>query len=421
MELEVSAKLGADRYERTTEDQPPEPPPDPDLGHPAGTVELAIPKLHSGSSFPGWLLGPRRRAERALFAVVAEASRPRRQHPEGRCPRPDPRHRRDEQERGEPDLRRARSPGDGLPRAAPRRAPLPVRLARGEGREGPGRRQDRPDGDPHRHRGERAGRASGARPRGRPRRDRSAVALLPAVPRRPRPLWSPARHRRRPPRAPAGDRGDPHRCDLAALPGPSPPRHPRPRPQRGQGLVAADVRTIFAQPDGEAAERGLAEVADHLRTRFPKAAETLLAAAADVLASTTVPREHWSKVWSTNPLEQLHRELARRTDVVGIFPNRDALVRLVGALLAEQHDEWLTADRRYLPQASLLRLLGGRVNPTIRRAPQGGCGSVRAEQSRGEEPEPCWRRISTTGRAWPRGVTLSPIGQGRVEPRKMEG
>ena len=84
-----------------------------------------------------------------------------------------------------------------------------------------------------------------------------------------------------------------------------------------------------------------------------------------MIAYTAVPREHWSKVWSTNPLERLNRELARRTDVVGIFPDRDALVRLAGALLAEQHDEWLTAERRYLPEGSLTRLLGGVVNPTL--------------------------------------------------------
>jgi putative transposase len=136
-------------------------------------------------------------------------------------------------------------------------------------------------------------------------------------------------------------------------------------PKTAQGLIAAFARTIFLQPDGPSAERQLGEVAEHLRTRFPKAAEVLLAGAADVLAFTAVPREHWSKVWSTNPLERLNRELARRTDVVGIFPNRDALVRLAGALLAEQHDEWLTADRRYLPQGSLVRLLGGVPNPTL--------------------------------------------------------
>ena len=136
-------------------------------------------------------------------------------------------------------------------------------------------------------------------------------------------------------------------------------------PKAAQGLIAAYARTIFLQPDGPSAERQLGEVVEHLRTRCPKAAEVLLAGAGDVLAFTSVPREHWSKVWSTNPLERLNREIARRTDVVGIFPNRDALIRLAGALLAEQHDEWLTADRRYLPQGSLVRLLGGVPNPTL--------------------------------------------------------
>jgi putative transposase len=130
-------------------------------------------------------------------------------------------------------------------------------------------------------------------------------------------------------------------------------------PKGGQAMVAAFCRTIFAQPDAAAAHEQLGLVAERLRQAFPKAAETLLAGEADVLAYTAVPREHWSKVWSTNPLERLNREIARRTDVVGIFPNRDALIRLAGALLAEQHDEWLTEPRRYLPQASMTRLLGG--------------------------------------------------------------
>jgi putative transposase len=130
-------------------------------------------------------------------------------------------------------------------------------------------------------------------------------------------------------------------------------------PSGGQAMVAAFCRTIFAQPDAAAAHEQLGQVAARLARSFPKAAETLLAAEVDVLAFTAVPREHWTKVWSTNPLERLNRELARRTDVVGIFPNRDALLRLGGALLAEQHDEWLTDPRRYLPQASMTRLLGG--------------------------------------------------------------
>ncbi len=136
-------------------------------------------------------------------------------------------------------------------------------------------------------------------------------------------------------------------------------------PKTAQAMVAAFARTIFAQPDPAAAHAQLGQVAERLAPSFPKAAQTLLAAEADLLAYLAVPREHWSKVWSTNPLERLNRELARRTDVVGIFPNREALLRLGGSLLAEQHDEWLTSTKRYLPQASLDRLLGGGTRPTL--------------------------------------------------------
>jgi putative transposase len=136
-------------------------------------------------------------------------------------------------------------------------------------------------------------------------------------------------------------------------------------PKTAQGMVAAFARTIWAQPDAASAHAQLGRIAEHLGSSFPKAAQTLLAAEDDVLAYTAMPPEHWSKIWSTNPLERLNRELARRNDVVGIFPNRDALIRLNGSLLAEQHDEWLTADRRYLPQGLLGRLLGGDPNPTL--------------------------------------------------------
>jgi putative transposase len=86
-----------------------------------------------------------------------------------------------------------------------------------------------------------------------------------------------------------------------------------------------------------------------------------------VLAYLACPREHWTKIWSTNPLERLNRELARRNDVVGIFlrPNREALLRLATALLVEQHDEWLTMGKRYLPQGSMTRLLGGVPGTTL--------------------------------------------------------
>lgn len=86
-----------------------------------------------------------------------------------------------------------------------------------------------------------------------------------------------------------------------------------------------------------------------------------------MLAYLACPREHWTKIWSTNPLERLNRELARRNDVVGIFlrPNREALLRLATALLVEQHDEWLTMGKRYLPQGSMTRLLGGVPGTTL--------------------------------------------------------
>jgi transposase-like protein len=136
-------------------------------------------------------------------------------------------------------------------------------------------------------------------------------------------------------------------------------------PREAQAMVAAFSRTVFAQPDAASAHAQLAAVVERLAPSFPKAARVLLEAETDLLAYTAVPREHWSKVWSTNPLERLNREIARRTDVVGIFPNREALIRLGGALLAEQHDEWLTTERRYLPQVSMTRLLGGGTMPTL--------------------------------------------------------
>jgi len=136
-------------------------------------------------------------------------------------------------------------------------------------------------------------------------------------------------------------------------------------PRHAAAMVAAFVRTIFAQPDEAAARAQLRSVAERLTTSFPKASEILLAAEDDVLAYLACPREHWTKIWSTNPLERVNRELARRNDVVGIFPNREALLRLGTALLAEQHDEWLTMGRRYLTQGSVTRLIGGVPGATL--------------------------------------------------------
>jgi putative transposase len=126
-------------------------------------------------------------------------------------------------------------------------------------------------------------------------------------------------------------------------------------PKAAQQLVAATVRTAFAQPTDDAARRQWRQVADGFRDRWPRLADLLDQAEADVLAYLAFPPAHWRQLWSTNPLERLNKELKRRTDVVGIFPNADAALRLVGALLAEQHDEW-QVGRRYFSAESLAAL-----------------------------------------------------------------
>jgi len=118
-------------------------------------------------------------------------------------------------------------------------------------------------------------------------------------------------------------------------------------PRSAQPLVATLHRSIFAQPGpGEVWEQH-ARVVEQLSSRFPDAAMMLVDAAADVLAFTAFPKEHWRQIWSNNPQERLNKEIRRRSDVVGIFPNRAAVIRLVGAVLAEQHDEWQVC-RRYM-------------------------------------------------------------------------
>lgn len=133
-------------------------------------------------------------------------------------------------------------------------------------------------------------------------------------------------------------------------------------PKSAQSMVATLVRTIFEQPDAASVWAQHTRVVEQLNERFADAATHLADAASDVLAFTAFPKEHWRQVWSNNPQERLNKELRRRTDVVGIFPNRDAVVRLVGAVLAEQHDEWAVA-RRYMGAEGLakarLRIIAG--------------------------------------------------------------
>jgi len=126
-------------------------------------------------------------------------------------------------------------------------------------------------------------------------------------------------------------------------------------PKLAAQMVAATIRTVFVQPDAATAREHWRRVSDSFRSRFPKLSELLDQVEEDVLAYLAFPAEHWKQIWSNNPLERLNREIKRRTDVVGIFPNEAAVVRLVGAVLAEQHDEW-QVSRRYFSAESLAKL-----------------------------------------------------------------
>jgi transposase-like protein len=135
-------------------------------------------------------------------------------------------------------------------------------------------------------------------------------------------------------------------------------------PKSAQAMVATLVRSIFEQPDADTTWAQHARVVEQLEERFGDAAVLLVDAASDVLAFTAFPKEHWRQIRSNNPQERLNKELRRRTDVVGIFPSRASMIRLVGAVLAEQHDEWAVA-RRYMSTESLtkarMRIIDGEL------------------------------------------------------------
>jgi len=128
-------------------------------------------------------------------------------------------------------------------------------------------------------------------------------------------------------------------------------------PKGNQEMVAAAIRTIFAQPDAEHVLEQFEVIATMLGKQLPKVEQMLRDTHDDLLAFTAFPVGHWKKIWSTNPLERLNKEVKRRTDVVGVFPNPAALLRLAGAVLVEAHDEWqVSAERRYLSERSMALL-----------------------------------------------------------------
>ena len=140
-------------------------------------------------------------------------------------------------------------------------------------------------------------------------------------------------------------------------------------PKAAQPFVASAVRSIFDQPDAATTQAQHGRVLDQLTERFPDAAALLEAAESDILAFSSFPEAHWRQIRSNNPQERLNKEIRRRTDVVGIFPNRAAVIRLVGMVLAEQHDEW-AIGRRYMSAESLakarLEIIEGEVQEEVR-------------------------------------------------------
>src|SRR3954466_169080 len=141
-------------------------------------------------------------------------------------------------------------------------------------------------------------------------------------------------------------------------------------PKASAEMVAAAIRTIFAQPDAGHVHSQLDEVARMLEVQFPDVAAMLRDAAEDLLAFTAFPVAHWRKIWSTNPLERINGEIKRRTNVVGIFPNDASIVRLVTAVLVETHDEGQVSERRYLSEESMAKLYATdntELTPTLER------------------------------------------------------
>ena len=183
-------------------------------------------------------------------------------------------------------------------------------------------------------------------------------------------------------------------------------------PSASKDMVAATVRTIFAQPDAPATRIQLHEVVRILETKFPKAAQLLADAEPDVLAHTGFPRAHWRKIASTNPLERINKEIKRRSNVVGIFPDDASVIRLVGAVLLDQHDDWAIAERRYLSEESMAL-----IDATPRRSPPQTHPNCPPPNLTGEAKG--HRPTSTTPRGTAIGGATATAGCDRRSPTRL--
>ena len=353
MEAEVAQVAGGQRYERSAERSSYR------NGYRerawdtrVGSLELAIPRLRSGSYFPSFL-EPRRRSRAGPGRRCGRGLRQRRQYAQGRAPRGPAGYRGHEPLHGEPPLPGARRAGQHLQGASARRSlPLPLADAKVERVESPVACATRPWWSPT---------AS-------TRRGRREVIALDVGEAETEAFWreflrgllarglngvrlaiSDAHEGLK--KAIAQVLGCPwQRCTVHFA------RDMQGHVQRAQKqMVAAAIRQVFAADELAEARSRLASVVASIEAAAPKVALLLEAAEEELLAFMAFPREHWAKLRSTNPLERLNKEIARRSDVVGIYPNDAALVRLAGALLLEQNDEWLVG-RRYLSAESLAGL-----------------------------------------------------------------
>ena len=323
----------------------------------AGTIDLAIPKLRQGAYFPSWLLEPRRRAERALLSVVTQA------YVEGVSTR-----------RVEDLVQTLGVKGISKSQVSEIASALDAEVASFRGRP--------LDGGPYRlvsldalalkvREEGRIVSAAALIAIGVNREGHREILGLDVVTAEDGTAWT-SFLRDLVARGLAGvvlvtsDAHEGLKSAIAAvLPGAAWQRcrtHFARNllakvPRSAQDFVAAMCRSIFAQADRDTVWAQHRRVADELRVRFPQAAALLDDAREDLLAFSSFPPDHWRQIWSTNPQERLNRELRRRSDVVGIFPNRGAIVRLIGAVLAEQHDEWQVVNR-YMSLEYLAKMSG---------------------------------------------------------------